>query len=960
MNKRYDSRLVFPLFAILSLITLVVAEGVQARDTVCLDGVWNFATDPENQGETREWFRPETSLPAMPLPGYAPEANGTIRVPGIWDNQGYGVETDKVRHNFVGKGWYKRQVEIPSDWNAKRVFLVITGVNRYAKAWIDGHFLGEHVGYLSVQEYDLTPYITPGKTATITIQVDSKQRWAVDALFGASSLADFMDIEWGGIWGHVCIEARNDCWLSDLFVQSDVEKSSCTVSAIVNGQTDRASAAKLEVFDPNGRRVADSLLDGDWRPTAGQSFAVTASIPDARLWTPDTPRLYRAKLTLLDKDRTLDAVETRFGMRQFTIDGHRLLLNGKPLILRGYGDDHIYPEQMSMPSDKELHLDRLRTIKSFGFNHVRHHSTIMPPEYYDACDEVGIITTAEFPICYAEFLPGVGKTWTARVPPGADPGPATETYKREWAAAIRRHRNHPSILGWVMGNELWEGIPLRYDFQKIARELDPGRFFVDSDGIWAEGILVNKNDRDTLDLYFILFNCWTNPLDNPAKFHAPQPIKPVISHESGNYVTFSRPDLIDEFKHNIKPFWLTAGKAKLEQLGLLQEADQWAEKSERLYALLHKYNLEALRKNPLLSGYHWWLFQDYWTSSNGIVDHYFRPKTVTADEVLQFNNDVVLLQDGLDRTYRGQGKLAVKLLVSNFSDAPLQGELSWNATVADTSIAEQQTPLKTVPQGGLLESAAIDLPLPDVDSPTEVKISVQLRVKEKTYTNEWTTWLYPSRIRPSESSAPVFADAAQIERWKAWEMKPIPAEGDLPERAVYVVGWPCEPRIVDALDRGAGVIVLEGAGQLLKSYPITFRTSWWKAGDTSEANHTGTFVYDHPATRAMAPEAWCDDGWFFLIEGGVKCDLESAPMRPDVLIRALPSMARVEDEAVVFEVGVGKGTLVVSGLNHPRAAGRPENEWLVARLIDHAAKLTQPSGRWPTSFIKNAVPSTQK
>ena len=122
----------------------------------------------------------------MPLPGYAPEANGTIRVPGIWDNQGYGTETDKVRHNFVGKGWYKRQVEIPQSWAGRRAFLVITGVSRYAKVWIDDHFLGEHIGYLSVQEYDVTPYAAPGKTVTITIQVDSKQRWEVDAMFGAS------------------------------------------------------------------------------------------------------------------------------------------------------------------------------------------------------------------------------------------------------------------------------------------------------------------------------------------------------------------------------------------------------------------------------------------------------------------------------------------------------------------------------------------------------------------------------------------------------------------------------------------------------------------------------------------------------------------------------------------------------------------------------------------------------
>ncbi len=106
----------------------------QARETVSLDGVWNFATDPENRGETEEWYQPTAKLPAMPLPDYAPEANGTIRVPGIWATMATARKPiKKVRHNFVGKGWYKRQVEIPQSWAGRSEFLVITGIRRYAK-----------------------------------------------------------------------------------------------------------------------------------------------------------------------------------------------------------------------------------------------------------------------------------------------------------------------------------------------------------------------------------------------------------------------------------------------------------------------------------------------------------------------------------------------------------------------------------------------------------------------------------------------------------------------------------------------------------------------------------------------------------------------------------------------------------------------------------------------------------
>jgi hypothetical protein len=927
-----------------------------------LDGMWNFATDPDDQGERKEWHRPGAKLPAMPLPGYAPMANGTINVPGIWDNQGYGTETGNARHNFAGKGWYKRQVELPRSWAGRRAFLVITGVSRYAKVWINNRFLGEHVGYLSVQEYDVTPYAVPGKTATITIQVDSKQRWELDTMRGCSSL-DIINVPWGGIWGHVFLEARSNVWMNDLYVQPDVPNSSCSVSATLNGKADLPGAAKLDVFDNDGQHVAEATTQLDARAAAGQLVSVKAPLPNAALWAPDSPTLYRARLSLIKGDQVLDAVESRFGMRQFTTDGFRLLLNGKRLMLCGYGDDHVYPEQMAMPSDKELHLKRLRVIKSYGFNYVRHHSTIMPPEYYDACDEVGVITTAEFPIEWDGLIPGllIGPSaqfdqWRVHVKPGTDPKPAFDTYHREWAGAIMRHRNHPCILCWVMGNEIgWDpprGSRFLLDtFYDIAKKRDPMRLYLDTDGNLTTDLLANpKLDRPTLAFYTIQFADEHGPSLNADKFRTPKPIKPVLSHEAGNYVTFSRPDLVDTFRHNLKPFWLTAGKRKLEKLGLLQEADGWAEKSERLYALLHKHNLESLRKNPYISGYNWWLFQDFWGSSDGIVDHYFRPKSITKEEVLKYNNTVVLLEDGLERTYRGTKRLEVKLLVSNFSTEPLQGELDWEVKAGDQSLANRHVATSRIPQGELAEASQINLELPETTSPRKLTITAEMTANGKRFANDWRSWLYPAVIRPAALPVPIFADDAQIKPRANCGVKPIPAKGDLNGRAVYVVSWPCDPRVLDAMKRGASVVALDGV-DVLMSYPVTFATSWWCAGGSPQTNHTGTFVYDHPATRAMAPDGWCDEGWLDLLEGASKCVLESAPARPNVMIRALPSLALVEDDALLFEVGVEKGLLIVSGLNHRRAQGRPENDWLIARLLDHAAGFPKPQVKWPACFL---------
>ena len=744
------------------------------------------------------------------------------------------------------------------------------------------------------------------------------------------------------------LEARSDAWLSDLYVQPDVPHASCKVSSTLNGQNQSADGAKLEVFDQSGRRVAEAATGPDAKPTAGQTLSLEASLPGAKLWTPDSPALYTARLSLRKGDKTIDTLESRFGMRQFAVDGRHLLLNGRRLILCGYGDDHVYAEQMAMPSDKELHLKRLRTIKSYGFNHVRHHSTIMPPEYYDACDEVGIIATAEFPICYAEFLPGCGPVWQRCVPKGTDPAAAEETYRREWTAVVRQYRNHPSIMAWIMGNELYwdrdERIaklkPLRDDFRRIARQYDPGRLFLNADG-QEKGMAEPKHDRDTLAYYSIAFD--HNAINTPDKFEIPRPIKPVISHESGNFITFSRPDLIDQFRHNIKPYWLTAGKAKLEKLGLLAEANQWAEKSERLYLLCHKYDVEALRKNPYLSGYHWWLFQDYWTTSNGIVDIYFRPKSVGREEVLKINNDVVLLQDGLQTTYRGGDRLKVKLLVSNFSPQSLKGALVWSVDYDPPGPPAAFDPFGDhldVRQGTIVSGLPVKMDLPKTAVPTRLKMETEFVVGDTRYINDWTAWLYPAKIKPDLHSTPVFADEEQIKKLPHWGLKPLPAQGPLSELEVYAVSRLADRRLVDGARAGSR------GGRLRRSrpcfaFPYHFLSNQLVEGDGKRPGQ----LFGHAGLRSS-----CDPGHGpgRLVRSGVvlpdrrreETGSGGGPRPARRADRALPTLERVEDAALLYQVG-GKGCLIVGSLNHERAAGRPENDWLLARLLE----ILPPRGR---------------
>ena len=913
---------------LLALSCTAAAGG--GRERQGLDGTWQFKLDPEGAGEKGRWFDGKIPL------------EGTIRVPGAWGAQGYGRETDKARHHFVGKGWYRRQVQIPEGWRGRRIFLTIGGVHRYAKTWVNGVPLGAHVGYLSAFEYDITQHVAPGQDATIAICVDSTQRWDVDALTGACDIIDEMFIPWGGIWGHVALEARGQTWVEDLFVKPRIDPPRCSIWASFAGGKTRRPTLRFEVIDADGFAIA---MKQETQPGAlgpDDETGLTVPIPNGKLWSPNSPYLYVARLTLMRGDEVVDIAETRFGLREVQIRGPHILLNGKKVFLHGYGDDCVFPETVAAPSDKAVHLKRLRVAKDYGFNYVRHHSHFMPPEYYDAADEVGMLVSPELPIAYLSYYRRAK-------------GKALELYKTQWAAAIQRYRNHPSILDWCMGNEMWDGVPIAPELYRIAKALDPTRPVLDSNGLNGRGWLDGSRSRPTLDFHLVMFDLHHLPLGRPERHRFAAPPKPVVSHETGNFITFPRLDAIERFTHHFKPFWLTATKAKLERLGLLAEAETWARNSERLYLLCHKLNMEDIRKSPSMSGYQWWLLQDYWTGSNGIVDHYFHPKPAIAPErVRRFNADVVVLLDGLEPTCRGDQPLSAKVLVSNYSEAAIRdATLRWRVKLAGKLVAEREVARVAIGQGEVAQVAEIGVELPSPPSPQTLTVEAALADGKAAYRNDWSAWVYPATVPPPKLLAPLFAGPGLLRPLAAFGARPLPTSGKLPTKAVYVMSLPTiEP--IEAVAEGACLVLLSPQG-IFPSAPNRFKTAWWLGN--ARDNNVGTVVYENPVTRGMAPEGWCDAGWYHLLEGAQATILDDLPAQPTVLVRAIEVHKLCRSKALLCEARVGEGSLVVCGLNlaldtQPR---RPEREWLLARLLEHAGTLPKPRAKFPAAFLRKRV-----
>ncbi len=905
------------------------AEAAAGRAVLSLDGTWQFRLDPDGAGREAKWFSADAAF------------GDTIQVPGAWQAQGYGAESDKLRHSYDGKAWYRREVAIPDDWAGRRVFLCIGGVHRYAEVWVNGVRLGEHIGYLSPFEFEITQVAPAGRTAVVVVCVDSRQRWDIDCLTGCFDIIDEMFTSWGGIWGHVSVEARPSAWLEDVFIRTPLSVQRCMVSARVAGDRATVDRMTLELFSRDGARIATWYASLAETVSADGQFSLGVVVPGASVWSPASPYLYRFRLSLYRGETVVDRVETRFGFRRIHFRGDEIYLNGKKIFLRGYGDDSVYPQTMAAPSDKELYLARLKLAREYGFNYVRHHSTILPPEYYEAADEAGMLVSAEFPIAYLSYYQRAS-------------GPALELYKSEWAAVIRRLRNHPCIFNWCMGNELWDSIPIASDLYRLARDLDSSRPVIDSDGLRIPPFVRGPGDRATLDFFPALFDEWSLPLDAPGKYAFDTvPKKPVLSHETGNYATFPRLGQIAQFKDNFKPFWLTNARARLEKLGLLGEADLWSRNSERLYLLSHKLNVEAIRRNPHISGYMWWLIQDYWTGSNGLVDAYFRPKEIDPAAVRKFNADVVLLQDELPVTCRGGQTLRVPLLVSNYSQTAIdRGRLRWQLKTADRVLAAGGPLPVQVGQGEVKQLTEVRAELPSAAEPQQVTLVAELEAGGTQYRNDWYTWLYPAEIGRPRLNVPLFASGDLLDSLGPLGAKAIP-QAALPASAVYVVSRP-DSALLDALEAGASLLCLSPQG-VFPTVRNRFKPAWWLGSD--EDCNVGTVVYDNPATRAMAPEGWCDAGWYHLLEGADAYVLDAFPAAPHVLVRGLDIHSRCRSKALLFEARVGKGSLIVCGLRviSANAAARPEARWLLARLVEYAAAPPAPSAQLPVEFLRERI-----
>ena len=357
----------------------------------------------------------------------------------------------------AGIGWYRRVIDVPPEWKDKRLFIEFDAAQRNSGVWINGHHLGRRpYGYISFG-YDLTPHLKPGRNV-LAARLDNSKLPAARWYTGS------------GIYSHVRLVVTDKVHIPQwgTFVTTptvSVERGAVEVATdVVNDSAERAAVVlSTQLLDPDGKEVASSSARAEIAP-GNRATLRTAGLDVAspKLWSPESPHLYRVVQRLSRDARGIDELTTTVGFRSFRFDADTgFWLNGANVKLKGVGM-HYDAGPMGVAIPDEILERRLRQLKEMGCNAVRTGHTPFPPTFYDLCDRLGLMVMNE-----------IFDGWRRKAANDYGATAFGEWWRRDLTDFVRRDRNHPSVILWSIGNETGESD--RLGMTKIIRDLDPAR-----------------------------------------------------------------------------------------------------------------------------------------------------------------------------------------------------------------------------------------------------------------------------------------------------------------------------------------------------------------------------------------------------------------------------------------------------------------------------------------------------
>ena len=387
-------------------------------------------------------------------------------VPGLFELNGYGDATYKnigyawatqfdpkppyisELNNYTGS--YRRTFELPKDWKGKDVYFHVGSATSNLTLWVNGKYVGYSEDSKVAAEFNISKYLKPGKNL-IAMQV---MRWCDGSYFEDQDFWRFT-----GIAREVYLYARPKLHAADIRLNAALENNyqdgvlNYKVS-LKGGKTDVA----ITLCDKDGKQIAQA--------TGAQGII---KVPKVNAWTAETPYLYKAYITLKNKQGATEVIPQKVGFRNVEIKNAQLLVNGQPVLVKGADRHEMDPDGGYVVSLERMIQD-IKIMKQLNINAVRTSHYPCDPRWYDLCDEYGIYITAEANL--ESHGMGYEEKSLAKFPEYIVP------HIERNEGNVKPLINHPSVIVWSLGNECGYGVNFEkaYDWVKACDKTRPAQY----------------------------------------------------------------------------------------------------------------------------------------------------------------------------------------------------------------------------------------------------------------------------------------------------------------------------------------------------------------------------------------------------------------------------------------------------------------------------------------------------
>ncbi|BDD09981.1 beta-galactosidase [Fulvitalea axinellae] len=429
-----------------------------------LNGTWkfNFVKNPDHR--PKDFYKKDFSV----------ESWKDIRVPGNWEVEGFGLpvyvnttypfwdfqrtrpEPPKIPGDYNPVGSYRKDFEIPADWDGQQIFLHFGAVKSAFYLWVNGEKVGYSQGSKTPAEFDITKFVKPGKNV-IAAEV---YRWSDGSYLEAQ---DFWRIS--GIERDVFLYATPKVRVRDFFVKAGLDKNytngTFSLDVDLSNHIKKSGRYSVEYKVLDGDKVvAEESKKVNFAKTAeNANVSFSAEVTKPRQWSAEQPNLYTLAISLKDrKGKVTQAIRRNIGFRSVEIKDGKFLVNGKYVLIKGVNRHEHDPDRGHVVGEASMQRD-IQLMKEYNINTVRTCHYPDDPRWYELCDEYGLYVIDEANI--ESHGMGYGARSLAKDPVWM------EAHLDRTERMVERDKNHASIVTWSLGNEAGNGVNFKATYKWV-------------------------------------------------------------------------------------------------------------------------------------------------------------------------------------------------------------------------------------------------------------------------------------------------------------------------------------------------------------------------------------------------------------------------------------------------------------------------------------------------------------